>query len=159
MKSSMRATRFAPFISEPWRRTYTSLAVSQPSNAGPKPVAAAVTDRVRRRSKRKSPPGLFRRARIVLLSTRDRSARIIENGSYKPALKPVARGDILNPIPSRPVGVMATAIVRVHWHFRDGRFRVGANNSRSMMLNVSAILTISLGERRRTEQSGSRHRH
>src|ERR1700733_10441992 len=30
-------------LSEPWRRTYTSLAVSQRSNAGPGPVAAAVT--------------------------------------------------------------------------------------------------------------------
>ena len=113
----------------------------------------------RERNKRKSPPDLFRRALIVLLSTRDRSARIIENGSCKPALKPVARGEILNSVPSRPVHVMATAIVRVHRDCRNSRFRVGANNSRSMMLSVSLILTISLGERRRTEQSDSRHRY
>ena len=53
---------------------------------------------------------------------------------------------------------MATAIVRVDRDCRNSRFRIGANNSRSMMLSVSAILTISLGERRRTEQSDSRHR-
>jgi hypothetical protein len=57
---------------------------------------------------------------------------------------------------------MATAIVRVHWRSRNSRFRVarhdGANNSRLMMSSVSLILTISLGERRRTEQSDSRYR-
>ena len=121
-----------------------------------------VLDRARERSKRKSPPGLFRRALIVLLSARDRSARITENGSCKPARLPIARGEILNPIPSGPMHVMATAIVRVHRRSRNSRFRVarhdGANNSRFMMLSVSVIVTISLGKRRRTEQSDSRYR-
>ena len=131
----------------------------------PGPVAAAVTCWIERANEAngKSPPELFRRALIVLLSARDRSARIIENGSCKPALKPIARGEILNPIPSRPVHVMATAIVRVHRYSRNSRFRVardgGGNNSRFMMSSVSVIVTISLGERRRTEQSDSRYRY
>ena len=94
-----------------------------------------VLDRARERSGRKSPPDLFRRALIVPLSARDRSARIIENGSCKPTLKPVARGDILNPIPSRPVRVMATAIVRVH---RNSR------NRRSALLGTTAATTVAL---------------
>jgi hypothetical protein len=56
---------------------------------------------------------------------------------------------------------MATAIVRVHWDSRNRRFRVardGGGNSRFMMSSVSVILTISLGERSRTEQSDSRYR-
>ena len=127
------------------------------------PVAAAVTCWIERANEAngKSPPGLFRRALIVLLAARDRSARIIENGSCKPALKPIARGEILNPIPSRPVHVMATAIVRVHRYSRNSRFRVardGGGSSRFMMSIVSVILTISLGERSRTEQSDSRYR-
>jgi hypothetical protein len=77
-------------------------------------------------------------------------------------LEPIARGEILNPIPSRPVHIMATAIVRVHRDSRSSRFRVardgGGNNSRFMMSSVSMILTISLGDRRRTEESDSRHR-
>jgi hypothetical protein len=56
---------------------------------------------------------------------------------------------------------MATAIVRVHRYSWNGRFRVAGhdtgNNNRSMMSNMSLILTISLGERRRTEQSNSRY--
>jgi hypothetical protein len=43
MKAFAAGDKVFPFISEPWRRTYTSLAVSQRSNAGPSPVAAAVT--------------------------------------------------------------------------------------------------------------------
>ena len=120
-------------------------------------------DRAPEQSKRKSPPDLFRRALIVLISARDRSARIIENGNCKPTLEPVARGDICHPIPSRPVRVMATAIVRVHWDSRNRRHGVarhdGVNNSRPMMSNVSVRCAISLGERRRTEQSDSRHRY
>ena len=112
-------------------------------------------DRAPEQSKRKSPPDLFRRALIVLLSARGRSVRIIENGNCKPKLEPVARGDICHPIPSRPVRVMATAIVRVHWDSRNRRHGVarhdGVNNSRPMMLSVPVIVTISLGERRRTE--------
>ena len=57
---------------------------------------------------------------------------------------------------------MATAIVRVHWYSRNSRFRIArhdaGNNSRSMMSSVSLILTFSLCERRRTEQSDSRYR-
>jgi hypothetical protein len=98
---------------------------------------------------------VVRRALIVLLSARDRSARIIENGSCKLTLEPIARGDICHPIPGRPVRVMATAIVRIHRDSRNRRFRVawhdGGDNSRSMMSNVSRVLTISLGERRSTE--------
>jgi hypothetical protein len=135
----------------------------QRSNAGPRPGRrrSHVLDRARKRSKRKSPPDLFRRALIVLLSARDRSARIIENARRKRALKPIARGDICHPIPSRPVRVMATTIVRVHRRGRNRRHRVarhdGVNNSRPMMSSVSLILTISLGERRSTEQSNSRY--
>jgi hypothetical protein len=46
----------------------------------PGPVAAAVTCWIERANEAngKSPPGLFRRALIVLLAARDRSARIIE---------------------------------------------------------------------------------
>jgi hypothetical protein len=42
MKAFAAGGKVCPF-SKPWRRTYTSLAVSQRSNAGPGPVAAAVT--------------------------------------------------------------------------------------------------------------------
>jgi hypothetical protein len=80
----------------------------------------------------------------------------------KPTLEPVARGDICHPIPSRPVCVMATATVRVHWDSRNRRHGVarhdGVNNSRPMMSNVSIRGAISLRERRRTEQSDSRYR-
>ena len=57
---------------------------------------------------------------------------------------------------------MATAIVPVHRCSRNSRFRVArdgsGNNSRFMVSSVSLILTISLGERRRTEESDSRYR-
>jgi hypothetical protein len=122
-----------------------------------------------RRSQARSPPQsragsneanekarrVVRRALIILLSARDRSAGITERGSCKPTLKPVARGDVLNTIPGRPVRVMAAAIVRVRGHSRNGRFRVarhdGSNYIRSMISSVPLILTISLSERRRTE--------
>ena len=57
---------------------------------------------------------------------------------------------------------MATAIVRIYYDSRNGRYGVasndGVNNSRPMMSNVSVRRTISLGERRRTEESDSRYR-
>jgi hypothetical protein len=120
-----------------------------------------VLDRARTRQT-KSPPVAPAGSDCSALSA-GRSAKMIENGSCKPALKPIARGEVLNPVPSRPVNVMATAIVRVHRRSRDSCFRVarhgGANNSRSMMSSVSVIVTVSLGERRGTKHSESRQRN
>jgi hypothetical protein len=77
-------------------------------------------------------------------------------------LEPIARSEIVNPVKSRPVHVMATTVVRVHWRSGGSRYRVarygGGNNTRVMMSRVSVIVTVSLSERRRTEQSDSRYR-
>jgi hypothetical protein len=162
MKAFAAGDKLCPFTSEPWRRAYTSLPVSQRSNAGSRPGSPQSRAGSSGRTKQtKKPAGVVAAGPGCSALSAGPQRQDSRNGSRKPALKPIARGEILNPIPSRPVHVMATAIVRVHRDGRNSRFRIArhdaGNNSRSMMSSVSRILTFSLCERRRTEQSDSRY--